>query len=409
MRALRIAVVEPEGRGGMAHYAYQLCRALDARGAEVTLVTDRHYELQDLPHPFHLAQPLDLWDPKPRQPRGDSRSPLRRFLRGLRYLRQWFRLGTWLRRRDFDVIQLGDIRFPILWPFLRRITRGPARVADVCHNVQPFAGGGAAAGTFRSGGWSRFVYRRIYRSFDHVFVHYQVNRALFLETYGLPRERVTAIPLGHLGLLEELRNSRDSRVSADDLRRHLDLPAHAPVVLLFGTLAPYKGVDLLIEAFSRLGPPGSQARLVVAGFPLPGFDLERERRRAAELGVAERVRFVPEYLPSSEVAGWMELAAVAAFPYRSGSQSAAVETALTFGVPVVASNVGAMAEMLGPEPARLVPPEDPAALAAALEEALSEDLDGPERRRRAEASRRRHGWEIPAEILLTTYGREVTS
>lgn len=401
---MRIAVVEPEGRGGLIHYAYQLCRAMDEEGADVTLVTGRCYELQDLEHPFRLAQPLDLWDPKPRRAEAVSRSRLRRALRGVRYLREWYRLGTWLRSEGFDVIQMGDVRFPGLLPLLRRITRGGPLAAEVCHNVHPFAGGGAAAGTFRRGGWSRFVYERIYRSFDHVFVHYEVNRATFLQTYGLAAGRVTAIPMGHSGVLDEL---RDPTLSGRDLRRRLDLSADAPVVLLFGTLAPYKGVDLLIEAFSRLVSRHPRARLVVAGFPLPGFDLERERQRAARRGVGDRVRFVPEYLPSSEVAAWMDLAAVAAFPYRGGSQSAAVQTALTFGVPVVASPVGAMPEMLAGEPARLVPAGDPEALAAALGDVLDAGPGLEERQCRAAASRRRSSWNIPAEILLETYRREV--
>ncbi len=179
------------------------------------------------------------------------------------------------------------------------------------------------------------------------------------------------------------------------------------VILLFGTLAPYKGVDLLIDAFARLGPRHARAQLVVAGFPLPGFDLPRERRRAIELGVGDRVHFVPEYLPSPEVAAWMELAAVAAFPYRSGSQSAAIRTALTFGVPVVATTVGATPEMLKGEPARLVPPENPRALALVLGDLLETEVDPEERSRRAEASRRRSSWRIPAETLLGVYRRQV--
>ena len=200
----------------------------------------------------------------------------------------------------------------------------------------------------------------------------------------------------------------------------VQLPGEAQVVLLFGTLSPYKGVDLLVDAFARLAGRRPRARLVVAGFPLAGFDLGRERRRAAELGVAERVTFVPEYLPSSEVAAWMELATVAAFPYRSGSQSAAVQTALTFGVPVVAAAVGAMPELLAgvgdAGRAWRVPPEDPEALAAALEELLAgpagrETLE--ERRQRAAEIRRRTSWRHAASILLDTYaealGREAAT
>jgi starch synthase len=85
-----------------------------------------------------------------------------------------------------------------------------------------------------------------------------------------------------------------------------------------------------------------------------------------------------------------------------------VQTALACGVPVAASAVGAMPEMLAEvdgERARLVPPEDPAALAAALDALLAADDGEPARARRAAASRRQFAWEHPAAALLDTYRR----
>jgi hypothetical protein len=62
---MRIAVVEPIGQGGMIHYSYTLCRALQNQGVEVTLFTSSHYELSDLPHNFALDTGLRLWDARP--------------------------------------------------------------------------------------------------------------------------------------------------------------------------------------------------------------------------------------------------------------------------------------------------------------------------------------------------------
>ena len=163
---MRIAVVEPEGRGGMAQVAFQLCRALAEEGAEVTLVTDRHYELAHLTHPFALDQPFDLWDPKP-VAQGGSKEPssisrrLRRLGRGARYLAQWHRLAGWLDRRRFDVVQLGDVRFPVLWPLVARLARlwgdPPKRTSrrDPAQERFPGAvdgGVGGAGGGGRGGG-----------------------------------------------------------------------------------------------------------------------------------------------------------------------------------------------------------------------------------------------------------------
>lgn len=350
---VRVSVAEFAGRGGMIHYAWQLCRALSATGVDVTLVTSQHYELDALPHPFRLRKVLRLWDPKPA---GESpgRRRLRRIGRAFLHYREWLRLALHLRRERPDLVLLGDIRFPgDLAPILLLRLLG-LRLADVCHNVAPYAAGG-----FRRSALDRFLYRRIYRCFDRVFVHFEDNRRAFLADYGLPPGRVVSIPHGNEAIFEEL---RDPAVDEAGLRRELGLAPDEPVLLLLGTLSRYKGIDLLLKAFARLAP---RARLVLAGFPAADFDLAAHQALARELGIEDRVVWVPRYVESEEVAAWMELASVAVFPYREVFQSGALALAQTFGVPVVASAVGAMREAVGGS-GLLVPPGDPDALASAL-------------------------------------------
>ena len=178
--------MEFAGRGGMIHYAYQLARAMAEAGADVTLITDRHYELDALPHPFRLRKILRLWDPKPAGEAGSGPRRLRRLGRAFLYYREWLRLALHLRREQPDLVQLGDIRFPgDLVPLLFLRFLG-LRLADVCHNVFPYAAGGQAAGLFRRSALDRFLYRRIYRRFERVFVHFEDNRRGFLAAYGLP-------------------------------------------------------------------------------------------------------------------------------------------------------------------------------------------------------------------------------
>jgi glycosyltransferase involved in cell wall biosynthesis len=377
----RLAVVEFAGRGGMIHYAWQLCRALAGTGAGVTLVTSQQYELDALPHPFRLQKILRLWDPKPA---GESpgRRRLRRIGRAFLHYREWLRLALHLRRERPDLVLLGDIRFPgDLAPILLLRLLG-LRLADVCHNVAPYAAGG-----FRRSALDRFLYRRIYRCFERVFVHFEDNRRAFLADYGLPPERVVAIPHGNEAIFEEL---RDPKVDGAGLRRELGLASDEPVLLLLGTLSHYKGIDLLLKAFARMAP---RARLVLAGFPAADFDLPAHQALARELGIEERVLWVPRYVESEEVAAWMGIASVAVFPYREVFQSGALAIAQTFGVPVVASAVGAMPEAVGGS-GLLVPPGDPEALAAAL---LS-ILDDPDLARRLgenarQDARERFAWE----------------
>src|SRR5215208_4594900 len=103
-RRPRLVLVEPNGSGGLIHYAYQLCTALADEGLDVTLITGKHYELAGLPHNFRVNNLLDLWtlfDPQVSQNvHANSwqrrwqkvRWTARRGQRALRLLSAWFRL-----------------------------------------------------------------------------------------------------------------------------------------------------------------------------------------------------------------------------------------------------------------------------------------------------------------------------
>lgn len=406
---MRVAVVEFTGRSGMIHYAFQLCRGLSEAGANVTLVTDRRYELARVDAPFEVERLFDLWDPKPRQPgrRDATRSSralqlARRAWRGCVYYRQWARLRAYLDRTQPHLVQFGDIRFPGDLLPLAAIRRAGHRMVDVCHNVHPYAAEGRDAGSFHSGPAHRFVYRQVYRQFDHVAVHHEVNRLEFLATYGLDPRHVSSIPHGNELLFGEMWDPRkDERM----LRERLELEPGSPVVLLFGTLSRYKGADLLLRAFARLHGRMPAARLVIAGYPMGDFDLDEHRRLARRMGVAGAVRFHPAYVPSDEVVGWMRLATVAAYPYRTLYQSGAVQVALAAGVPVVASRVGAMGEVIRPGiEGLLVPPGDVDALAQALERVLTDTAAATAMGRAGrESARVRFGWKGIGEKLLATY------
>jgi glycosyltransferase involved in cell wall biosynthesis len=372
---LKIAYLEPSGKGGMIHYAFQLCRALAASGADVTLITERNYELAALDHPFTVETTIDLWDPKP--PGRVSMAPwaiawrkLRRVTRAVRYYKEWLRQIRRVAELKPDVVLIGDIRFPFdLFPLM--LLRRKARLfADICHNVHPFSGGGKSAGLFDRSRRQEFFYRRIYKLFDVVFVHFERNRQEFLQSFGVDPKRVSVIVHGNEEIFRELRTPG---VDAPALRRRVGLPDNERVVLFFGTLSRYKGTDVLIESFARVHRE-TGARLVLAGFPFHDFDVEAHRQLTRDAGIENAVTWVPEYIDSGDVAAWMELASVIVFPYRDIYQSGALHVAQTFGVPTVATAIGAMQDVLTDGVSGLlVPPNDAAALADALVRLLTDN------------------------------------
>lgn len=354
---MKIVYLEPAGKGGMIHYAFQLCRALAGAGAHVTLLTARNYELAELAHPFRVEASIDLWDPKPagrvsNAPWAVAWRKVRRAGRALRHYRQWLQQIRRVGELAPDVVIIGDIRFPFdLFPLL--LLRRKARVlVDLCHNVHPFAAGG---GLFDRSRWNALFYRRIYRLFDRVFVHFERNRKEFAESFG---REPGVIVHGNEDIFRDLQHAG---CNAATLRQRLGIDAKEKVVLFFGTLSHYKGIDVLLDAFPAIRRD-TGARLVIAGFPAPDFDLRAHQARGGD-----GITWVPEYVDSGEVVAWMELASVIVFPYRDIYQSGALHVAQTFGVPIVASAIGAMKDVVEDgKSGVLVTPENADALAAAV-------------------------------------------
>ncbi|HEY0590233.1 MAG TPA: glycosyltransferase [Thermoanaerobaculia bacterium] len=398
---MRIAIVEPSGKGGMIHYAWQLAAAMAAQGAEPILVTSRDYELAHLPATFRVDPLLHLWDPKLDGDGAALLKKVRRAARGVRWYREWIRLARHLRALRPDVVQLGDVRFATDLAPVALLRRAGLRLADVCHNVQPFAVAGSAAGTFESGALQRRLYARVYRQFSAVFVHFERNRRAFEATFRAAGP-VRTIVHGNEAIFARL---RAPGVDAETVREELGIDPRARVILLFGTLSRYKGVDLLIEAFAAVRREAADAHLLLAGYPVGGWSAEQIRALAAAAGVERAVTVVPRYVPADRVAAWMELASAVVFPYDAVFQSGAVHVPLTFGRPVIATDVGAMGEVIRDgETGLLVPPKDRDALASALAQVLADSAGAAAMgRAAAEDQKIRFAWSRPAEVILGTY------
>jgi len=197
---------------------------------------------------------------------------------------------------------------------------------------------------------------------------------------------------------------QDPELNGQLVRASLQLQPEHKVILLAGSLAPYKGADLLIEAFGRIARQQPLARLVIAGPPLAGFDLDAHLHQIDTLGFSERIIVEPRYIPSEAIVAWMEMADIAVYPYRNISQSGALMMAMSFGVPVIVTRTGSLPEYVSEGPAGLVvEPGDLDQLADALMQLLTNE---PLRDRLGENARElsltRFSWSRAAGTIKTT-------
>ncbi len=150
-------------------------------------------------------------------------------------------------------------------------------------------------------------------------------------------------------------------------RRTLGLPEEARVVGVAARLEQVKGVDVAIDAMAAL----PDAILAVAG---QGSEADALRGRAASLGIADRVRFLGlvEDMPT-----FFAACDVVCLPSRNEGLPLAALEAQACGIPLVATQVGGVLAACDDASARLVPPENPRALAEAIEVALSAPRGAP--------------------------------
>jgi glycosyltransferase involved in cell wall biosynthesis len=178
-------------------------------------------------------------------------------------------------------------------------------------------------------------------------------------------------------------------------------PAAGPArVLAVGSLLPIKGMRYLVEAAGLIA-----RRRQDVEFEVIGDGPERAALAALAAPLGARFRFAGQR-DRVEVAEAMRAADVLAIPSEGETFSVTAAEGLCSGLPVVASAVGALPEVVGPAGGVLVRPRDPPALTAGIEQALARPPG--DRRALAEAALRRFGTDVVAATWADLYGRVVT-
>jgi glycosyltransferase involved in cell wall biosynthesis len=199
--------------------------------------------------------------------------------------------------------------------------------------------------------------RRMFGRMDAVIAHSEHGAARLRDEVGLDPARVRVIPHGAFDYLTRLPDEKPLPAELEG--------AEGPVILFFGLLRPYKGIENLLEAFRRV----EGAELWIVGNPR--MDVTALRRQAGEVG--GRVRTVTRFVDDAEIPAIFRRADLVALPYLDAEHSGVLYTGLAFGKPLVLSAVGGFPEVAETGAARLVPPGDTSALAATLEELIGDD------------------------------------
>jgi len=383
---VRVHIVDPSAY--TPPYDDALCRALGAAGAEVELYTSRFAYSPVAPAEGYSRREFFY-----RAAPGGAGSRLRRLAKLAQHVPDMLRYRAAARAADVVHFQWLSVQHldGYLLPAEHTASGSRRPLVLTAHDILPREP--------RPG--QRAAQRRLYDRFDAVVVHSAHGRERLIEELGVDPARVHVIAHGVLRPWDDVPGGEDAGSAAGEAPLPPELrESDAGVVLFFGLLRPYKGLDILLDAWRRLaaGRTG-EVELWIVGMPRMDISLLRA-------GAPAGVRFLPRFVYGREILGLMRRARLVVLPYREIDQSGVAFTALGAGVPLLLSDVGGFPEIAATGAARTVPAGDRAALAEALEELLGDPAALAVMAGRARAAAAgEYAWDAIAQRTLELYER----
>ncbi len=349
---LRVAMIEPVGgHGGMDYYDFGLCEGLSKTEIKVTLYTCDETRRGDVA-PCKIRLPY-------RRIYGDDPA----WLRGARYLRGSIEalLGAKLGRAriaHFHFFHIGPLElFNVLLAKLLRL-----RVVVTAHDVRSFV-------ERLSVPW---MLKTAYRLSDKVIAQSNVSERELRKVLCVSEAKITVIPHGnYLPFIREMPTRAEARA-------RFGLSNRTQVLLFFGHIKTVKGLDILLAAMPRLVREHPETMLLVAG-KVWKDDFQRYQRQIEASGISEFCTFHSSFIPDSDVAYYYAAADAIVLPYRRIYQSGVLLMAMSYGKPVVVSDIEGMTEVVVDGNNGYV---FPAGDAEALADKLIEVTSNPEKSRR---------------------------
>lgn len=329
---------------------------------------------------------MAVWSMGPAFPRFFSTTALRPFGRGISQITKLlFILGILLRFRP-RVVHFHNPVGQFDFAYYKLLRMLGMRVVFTAHDAQPLNGQRPS------------VFDRLrFNAADTVVVH-SLTDVRYLSSLGIEGTKITQIPHGnYIQYCTPIIDAQQARIL-------IGVPSDARIVLFFGTIDHYKGLDLLIQAFARISRSIPKAFLVIAGSPVDDF--ARYQGDIEALKVPERVLTHLRYIPFDEISRYFCASDVVALPYRQISQSGVLQLAYGFARPVVVTDVGGLPEAVAADGTGFVVPRgDVARLAAAI----SELLEDPQRASKMGMQGRavaeiKYSWVTVASLLAQVYG-----
>lgn len=382
--------------GGDKPYALGMAAALTSAGIHVDFIGSDDLNVPELLS-NHWVNFLNL--------RGDQQHDAKAAVKILRVLRYYVRLVAYAataRPKLFHILwnnkfQLLDCT--VLMLYYRLLGK---RVVFTAHNVN------AGKRDSNDSSLNRALLKIQYGLCDHIFVHTEGMKTEMTSEFRIPGSKISVIPFGVNNTVP------NTSLSSAEAKRQLGIDKDDKVLLFFGNIAPYKGLEYLVAAFDQLLKTDRSYRLLIVGKPKgPESYWNKVRHAIASSDIADRIIAKIEYVPDQETEMYFKAADVLILPYAHVFQSGVLFLGYSFGLPAIAADVGSLKEeIIEGETGFVFKPRESSDLARKIRDYFNSELfrDLESRRMEIKAyANERYSWDKVAAITTTIYLRFLTS
>jgi len=382
----KILMIETGGWGGICHYTYNLANEVAKNSVyNIVVISGEKYELEQLPRAFQLIHHFNT----------QQQGYYKNLLGIIPIIKQSrpviIHIQSILRpRRDVSVfLLLKCLNIPIIYTM---------------HNLLPHdIGEKDAVGI-------KFAFKLIYKSVNHLIVHSEANKKELMKAFNINYGKISIIPHGDYTFILP-----KSPCSQKDLRKELDLEQSGKVILCFGAIRRYKGIDFLIQAFSEVVKEIPHSRLLIVGKSASVREespINEYKKMVKEYKLESKVQFRTEYIPLFDIYKYFIAADVAVYPYTDTTESGALQLALACSRPIIATDVGSFKQAIeSGKNGYLVPPGDVRALVNKIITILNLDARQLQKlgNHAREIAHRKYNWERIADKTIKLYMKKINN
>ncbi len=372
-------------------YAFGLAMALVTKGVCLDVVGSDEIDSPELHQTFNLRF-LNLkrnWRP--------NAGAATKALGLLIYYARLIRYAAAADAKIFHILWNNRIEFfdrTVLMVYFKTLRK---KIVITAHNVN------ARKRDSNDSSFNRITLKTQYRLADHIFVHTAKMKRELCEDFAIRPTDVTVIR-------HPINNAfPDTDLTPGQAKQRLGLGGREKAILFFGRLRPYKGLEYLLAAFQRIAALDVNYRLIIAGELKKGSEayFDEIQQMIDNSPYRNRILQRTEFIPDKDAEIYLKAADVLVLPYKEIFQSGVLFLAYSFGLPVVAADVGSFREeIIEGRTGFLCKPCDADDLAKAIETYFESDLfqtldvRRPQIRDYAFAQ---HSWEGVAEATRDVY------